>query len=276
MKKGLWILIISLILVLCLSSCKEDDPDIKASVGLEYSSVGDGTCIVKSMGSCTDTDVVVPAISPSGEPVVAIGYRAFADSEITSITLPDTLLAINMNAFENCAGLTGIIIPEGVVRIGDFAFASCTGLKEISLPDGLKTIGAYAFGHCYSLTGIDIPDSVTSIGNVAFGNCNSLTEVTIPDGVTEINFASFIECKNLVSVTLPKGITTIGEAAFLGSNNVVNVFYKGNAEDFAKIKLSNDNTSLTNTRVYLYSEEQPDTEGDFWHYVDGTAKIWTE
>ena len=42
------------------------------SKGLAYISLGNGTCSVSGMGSCTDTCVVIPRTNPSGEIVVSI------------------------------------------------------------------------------------------------------------------------------------------------------------------------------------------------------------
>ena len=65
------------------TNCGEADPDyipeIPAySVGLEYTSNGDGTCYVSGIGTCTDTDIVIPSVAPNGQKVVAIGNSAFS------------------------------------------------------------------------------------------------------------------------------------------------------------------------------------------------------
>ena len=57
------------------------------SVGLEFTSNRDGTCYVTGIGTCTDTDVVIPSISPDGDSVTSIGNGAFYDcSSLTSVT----------------------------------------------------------------------------------------------------------------------------------------------------------------------------------------------
>ena len=47
------------------------------SEGLEFTSNGDGTCYVAGIGECTDTDIVIPEVSPTGDVVIAIGTYAF-------------------------------------------------------------------------------------------------------------------------------------------------------------------------------------------------------
>ena len=80
----------------------------EASVGLEYESNGDGTCYLVGIGSCADTDIVIPEISPDGDTVFAIDRNAFASEAITSITIPTTIEEIGRNAFNGCTLLTSV------------------------------------------------------------------------------------------------------------------------------------------------------------------------
>ena len=52
-------------------------------------------------------------------------------SNLTSITIPDSVTEIRSDAFENCKSLTSITIPEGVTRIDEKAFWGCTSLTTI-------------------------------------------------------------------------------------------------------------------------------------------------
>ena len=125
------------------------------SQGLAYTSNGDGTCYVSGIGTCTDTDVVIPSVSPDGDRVTGIGDEAFY----------------------YCTALTSVTIPEGVTTIGSCAFWACTSLTEIIIPDSVTTIGAKAFSECYSMISVTIPEGVTTIGGWAFSGCTSLTDV---------------------------------------------------------------------------------------------------
>ncbi len=55
-----------------------------------------------------------------------------ADSSITSITLPDTILIIHNSAFSNCNKLTSITIPNEIICIDDYAFFLCPTLTNIT------------------------------------------------------------------------------------------------------------------------------------------------
>ena len=104
----------------------------KPSEGLEFLSNGDGTCKVIGLGQCTDTEIVVPAVSPWGEKVTRIGDYAFQEQD----------------------HLTGVVIPEGVTIIGNDAFALCTGLARVSIAGSVTSIDRRAFFDCGSLTDI--------------------------------------------------------------------------------------------------------------------------
>ena len=47
------------------------------SLGLAFTSNGDGTCYVSGKGICTDTDIIIPSVSPDGDSVTSIGFSAF-------------------------------------------------------------------------------------------------------------------------------------------------------------------------------------------------------
>ncbi|MBQ7407207.1 MAG: leucine-rich repeat protein, partial [Clostridia bacterium] len=182
------------------------------SQGLIFVSNGDGTCYLDGIGTCTDTELVIPSVSPAGDRVTSIDrYAIYGYSSLTGITIPDSVTSIGECAFYHCSGLTSITIPfvgatkdgtknthleyifdndvfkslknviiTGGSSIGDYAFSGCSGLTSITILDGVTSIGEYAFSYCTSLTSITIPDSVTSIGKYAFSYCTSLTSMTLP------------------------------------------------------------------------------------------------
>ena len=208
------------------------------SQGLEYTSNGNGTCFISGMGSCVDSNVIIPSTSPTGDIVVAIGYKAFSSQRnIKSVIIPEGVTSISSYAFSRCSSLEIVTIPRGVVEMLDYSFSYCSSLTTITIPDGVTKIGAFAFEACSSLESITIPDSVTYLGNCAFhscsnlknfslGNsvtsikkdtfalCSSLTNIIIPDNVTSIGDGAFWYCSALESVTIGNGVTSIGDAAF--------------------------------------------------------------
>lgn len=58
------------------------------------------------------------------------GTHTWWDTNIIKVSLPEGLLNIGSNAFEDCVLVTGIEIPSTVTEIRQDAFKGCTGLKE--------------------------------------------------------------------------------------------------------------------------------------------------
>ncbi len=132
-------------------------------------------------------DIVIPD-KIGGITVTAIADDAFKDTEIESITLPESVTKIGARAFENCVYLDAVTGLENVTSIGENAFHGCTMLEEISLPEGLESINDCTFYGCSSLSAITIPASVTSVGQDAFTDCTNLLTVTINnDSLTSNN-----------------------------------------------------------------------------------------
>lgn len=197
-------LIIILCLVLCTGIFASCDLNLttQTSQGLEFVSNGDGTCYVKSIGSCTDTNIVIPSKSPSGDRVTKIGDFAFSSNyELISVVIPNGVTHISKGAFWDCRKLEKVEIPNSVTEIGESAFCWCDSLTSVKIPNNVKIIGVSAFQNCRALTNITIPDGVQSICDGAFEGCQSLTSVTIPGSVTTIGFAAFRNCNNLKSVS---------------------------------------------------------------------------
>ena len=209
-------------------------------------------CDKKASGALT-----IPA-TIKGKPVTSIGKEAFLGSNLTSITIPDSVTSIGEGAFSMCSALTSISIPDSVTSIGGGAFLGCKSLTGIIIPDGVTSIGDGAFSWCPSLTTIEvgegnvnftevngvlfnaektvlltypasktganytIPDGVTSIGISAFTNSQFLRSITIPDSVTSIGVRAFNR-SSLTSITIPDSVTSIGVQTFDGCYRLTSI-----------------------------------------------------
>ena len=156
------------------------------------------------------------------------------DSDLKTITLPDTVTYIEGCAFYGCKNLARITIPNSLISIGSSAFENCTGLNGVYLSD-INTWFKIDFSQSFSnpiyyahvlylndeiLTELDIPDGTTNISKNAFIGCSSLTSVKVPKSVTNIGSEAFYMCTNLTSVTVLDSVNSIGKWAFYGCDNL--------------------------------------------------------
>ena len=82
--------------------------------------------------------------------------------------------------------LTSITIPSSVIRIAPLAFQKCNKLISVNIPDSCHEIGESAFRSCDELRNVNLPSSLKCIETFLFIGCNSLRELIIPEGVTVI------------------------------------------------------------------------------------------
>ena len=150
------------------------------------------------------------------------------ETEITKLTIPNSVTTIGKSAFSRCTGLTSITIGNGVTTIGQSAFKDCSGLTSVTIPNSVTTIGQIAFSNCYSLKSVEIPNSVTIIGDEAFQYCSGLTSVTIPSSVTSVGAYAFYNCLNMASITSEIiNVFETGENAFRNCENATLYVPKG-------------------------------------------------
>ena len=135
----------------------------------EYALLGDFTYTVENgavtITGYTNAEGHVSIPSEIDEmPVTAIGKDAFySNTDITEVTLPDTLETIKSGAFDGCENLKEINIPQSVTVIENNAFTDCKSLEEITIPKALLKIEPWTFSGCTNLAVINIPESVTEI-----------------------------------------------------------------------------------------------------------------
>ena len=154
------------------------------------------------------------------ETVTSIGDKAFQNSSIVNITLPEGLDKIDNSTFSGCKKLTSILLPESIESIGAGAFYNCESLTEIDIPDAVTTISNTAFETCYKLVSITIGKSVATIGKSAFLYCNSLANVVFEEksSLTDLDDYQFQWCRSLKTITLPTSLKTMKGDCFSNCN----------------------------------------------------------
>ena len=156
--------------------------------------------------------------------ITSIGNYSFYSCEnLTSITIPNTVISIGDNAFGYCSNLIEFTVSNSVKNIGNSTFEGCSSLTSITLGNSVETIGESSFYSCTALSSIIIPSSVTDFGSRAFDSCSALTTVvmlpTTPPTIPSIDYYNiFYDCPNLATIYVPSGCGDIYKAASGWSN----------------------------------------------------------
>ena len=191
-----------------------EDPSSK---GLSFVSNGDGTCSLDGLGNCTDSFIIVPMESPSG----------------------DIVVAISDNAFKNCTSIKGIEFSDSIKKIGAYAFYGST-IREVEIPSNIKEIGNYAFAGCKYLTKIEVDASnskFSSLSGVLY-NKDGSTLITYPAGKTD-NF-----------VNISREVTEIANMAFYKCSSIKKVNYHGTSASWKSVEIGAGNDVIDDAIIY--------------------------
>lgn len=173
-------------------------------------------------------DVVVEHVDCVGIPLIpeyvtAIDNYAFANSAITSITIPAGVASIGEGAFANTYSLSSVnFAPQSILtNIVPWTFQD-SAVQTIVLPKSLTTIQDYAFYYLPNLVSVTFPldGNLTSIGDQSFTYNFSLPSLHFPATLQSIGSYAFFYNQSLSSLTFEGPAPTVGENAFqsIGSN----------------------------------------------------------
>ena len=232
--------------------------------GLIYAILSNEITVIRYIGK--EQNVIIPSTIKE-RPVTKIGNNAFSYcTDLTSITIPESVNYIGERAFFYCINLASISIPDSVEEIKPYTFYNCENLISITFGKNsqLNFIGNDSFRGCISLTEIFIPDTVTHINYYAFQDCIklksvvftensqlefldsgvfsfcfSLTDIIIPQSTKTINYWVFNSCSSLKEIVIPQSVTYIGKQAFSQCDNI---------------------------KIYVQAESKPSSWDDDWNH----------
>lgn len=201
---------------------------------LEYELNEEGTeyCLSKYnyLADEATNEVAIPS-TYNDLPVTKIGAGAFRScSEITKVTIPDSITHIESGAFRWCYNLVEIEIPTSITFIGEGAFEDCSKLESTLSFASNCCIKSSAFSGCKALTTIEFgtTDEVGGkIGAYAFYECDGLKNVVISKGCEVIEDRAFSDCGMLKTLTLTNQLIDIGSSAFENCLNLETINFIG-------------------------------------------------
>ena len=137
-----------------------------------------------------------------------IDYYAFAFSDVSSITLPDSVKEIGTGAFRRCYELETLTIGENsqLETIGSQAFTECP-LSSVQLPENLHCIKSEAFGYGNFPSEMTFSDQLQELGLRAFGTTSTgLNTVYFTGNAPVITDDRIAKCDDAV---FPDGTATV-------------------------------------------------------------------
>ena len=205
---------------------KEEEQDTSL---LEFT-VYDTHAVLTGIGKNTDKDLIIPA-TYMGKPVTAVGYRAFCykpvQATFESITLPDSITAIEEEAFYSCEKLKSMHLGKGVAQIGELSLWGLSSLETLTVDEEnpyYKGVDNVLFSkdgkHLVKYSGkktdseYQVPEGVEHIDPFSFHSCKNLINVVLPNGLKTIGRGAFSWTDHLQTINIPDGVTTIADGVF--------------------------------------------------------------
>ena len=217
-------------------------------------------------------------------------YLCSGKSNLTSITIPNSVTRIGVNAFSNCSNLTSVIwnaeTCDSYFSSPEYSpFQGCP-IASFTFGDSVKQIPSYLCSGISNLTSITIPNSVTSIGGSAFSGCSNLTSIiwnaencnedywdsesdrpfygcphitsfTFGDSVKYIPNYLCSDMSSLISVNIGNNVTTIGSEAFSHCSGLTSITIPNSVTEIRDLTFKNC-SSLTSV---IWNAENCD---DYW------------
>ena len=161
-----------------------------------------------------------------------------------------------------------LVIPESVIGLSDDLYFSHSNIKYVLFNENDFTIilRDTRIQHIY------IPKNM----DVHLSDLNSLSVVIIENGKDFRYTTCAFQDSNIEKIVIPTSVKYIQGLYFKNTKNLKYVFYMGTAEEWEQITVVSkpEAVYLLDADRYYYSEEQPTTDGLYWHYVDGVITIW--
>ena len=235
-------------------------------------------CITKYLG--TDKNVVIPA-EIDGIAVYSIGCEAFANTQVETVWLPESVGNIVDRAFYELSTLTAVYGCKGLRMIGESAFAKCDNLTTIDLSsDTLQIILKEAFYNCLQLTDVTFGNSIAELGRHAFSCCKSLQHITIPKSVVKWKAGCFVGCDALTEVTLEEGLTVFRGDSFWAADSLKTITIPASITNIDSNLFQTRESELSelifkgNAPTVTMDEDYPLSPSDLIIYYDPDTEGW--
>ena len=210
--------------------------------------------------------------------VESIGEGAFGGSKVKEIVVDENN--------QNFCAIDGNLYSKDTKTFVEYAGGKTE--EEFTVPDFVETVCGVAFYGCASLKKIVFPNSVKKFDGSIVVDCDEVTEIVLSNGV-ENAMDVFVDCGKLKSIVYPEGVVKCVISIYESFDFVVipnsvknvnfsffvdvKVYYHGTEEEWEKV--GRNERALEHAILYFYSDDEPEGEGNFWHYNRaGDVEIW--
>ena len=203
---------------------EDEYKNLPESEGFVFESNGDGTCDLKEIGLCKDTDIVIPEKSPEGDVVTKIDEYAFYDAEdISSIIFAGRNLEIDENAFQSCE-VEKLVISGCELNIGESAFSYCDDISSIYISNSTVNIEEYAFYDAGKNAEITISNASGLLGDNSFQSCEAV-KLSIQGCTLELGEEAFAYSDDFEAIEFSDSTVDIGSYAFYDTGDDMTVTF---------------------------------------------------
>lgn len=169
-----------------------------------------------------------------------------------SITIPNSVITIQKEAFISCTKLTGITLGSSTNTIGYGAFYDCNSLINMNIGNAVTTLGDRIFGSCDSLKTVTLNNSINSLPNGTFKDCINLINVSIGNSIISIGDNAFMRCSKLTTLTIPATVNSMGICVFSDCKELKSLYMLSKIP----IPVNNpnsvfDDTNFSNCNLYV-------------------------
>ena len=216
---------------------------------------------------------------------------------INAVIHPDTEFCMGLALF-NCEEIVSLEIGNKVRTIEEWALSGMDALEAITVASG--NLNYYAINNLLVDTRLNMPvlgcktsvipddGTISEVNLNIFTSNNSIKTIYIPKGIKTVH-VDFSELGNLEMIVFESDV----EHVIVGGNSnkctmekkaCYSVFYRHTEEEWQQATIEYTFNKDAPLRLadcygdyathYFYSETQPTTEGNYWHYVDGVPTPW--
>gem|GEM_PF-2086738 len=234
-------------------------------------------------------DLVIPE-SVYGVPVKSIGDYAFEGcSDIKTVTIPESVTDIGIDAFCDCSSLTDLYIEGDLEKTPDYQI--CDEGVMIHGENGSR-IWEYAVDYRVPFTGSDgavyyPPEDLEykydgeTMGFVEYSGTE--TDITIPSTIYGVPVEKICEYKTngndtVKKITIPSSVKTIEGSPFLSFSALEDIYFEGDLEDVPEYLICRDNVMIhgeNGSKIWEYAVDYrvpfSSSDGEVYYPIEELA-----